>query len=152
MVSGSAQYCDQASRSNLEAPGRAWTSAGVRRAIRRALAETSRSAGGLTDAAIIPAAITGTPTSRMGDRHSPSQASPSPVSAKPQPGMCGTVTTAAGSADTVRPTQSTASSDHPMGTSATRSKPSGISDKASNPNGMTAAAKIGTATMLPRMK
>jgi hypothetical protein len=84
--------------------------------------------------------------------HRPSQAMPSPVTASPQAGICGTSNVAAGHAAVVRATQRTASTPQPIGTHASQSIPNGISASAINPAGITQSAVIGTAIMFATMR
>jgi hypothetical protein len=73
---------------------------------------------------------------------------PSATQTRPKSGMRGTISVAAGSADTVRPIHSTADAPHPIGTSDRNSRCSGISASDSSPAGMIQNAVSGTAATL----
>ena len=74
------------------------------------------------------------------------------LTAKPQGGICGTSSVAAGHPAVVRATHRIACTPQPIGTNASQSRPNGNSSSAISPAGITHSAVSGTAIMFATTK
>ena len=151
-----ARWSRHASITNLEAPGRACSQYALRRRGTRSAVHRWTSAGQAAPPLTgdnSPASITGTPSSRARERHSPSHASPALNTDQPPSRHCRHRQGCGGPGrNRTWPIHRIASMPHPIGARASRSSPSGISASAASPAGITQNAHSGTATRFARMK